>query len=276
VPAAILAFFLVLDFFFIRDQPSHAGHPDFDTADASSGDTGPQLGPVQVFLRMIRNPVIITLLVIEFCSGYMHNAIMQWYPKFAKATGLGESFVAANWGMLLCVAGITGGMFAGLISDRVFDSRRGPVSAVLYGGMSLGAVATLFLLHHWMLGWTVIFMSLCVIGVHGMLSGTASMDFGGKKNAGLAVGIIDGAVYAGTALQSLLLAKVLPSGAEAKVVANWSNWPIALLPLSFLGLLLAVRLWNARPQPRAAPQPAPSPDLAPAAPSPAPRTGTKG
>ena len=35
-----------------------------------------------------------------------------------------------------------------------------------------------------MLGWTVIFMSLCVIGVHGMLSGTASMDFGGKKNAG--------------------------------------------------------------------------------------------
>jgi MFS transporter, OPA family, glycerol-3-phosphate transporter len=69
---------------------------------------------------------------------------------------------------------------------------------------------------------------------------------------------------------------VLPSGAEAKVVANWSNWPIALLPLSFLGLLLAVRLWNARPQPRAAPQPAPSPDLAPAAPSPAPRTGTKG
>ncbi len=271
VPAAILAAFVVLDFFVIRDTPSHTGHPDFDTADASSGDTGPHLGPKDVFSKMIRNPIILTILAIEFCSGYQRNAIMQWYPKFAKATGLGESFVAANWGMLLCVAGITGGMFAGVISDRVFDSRRGPVSAVLYAGMSLGAVASLFLLHNWMLGWTVIFMSLCVIGVHGMLSGTASMDFGGKKNAGLAVGIIDGAVYAGTAFQSLLLGKLLPSGEAAKDTANWSNWPIALVPLSFVGLLLATRVWNAKPQPKAAPQPSAVP-----APAPAARTGTEG
>jgi OPA family glycerol-3-phosphate transporter-like MFS transporter len=270
VPAAILAAFVVLDFFVIRDTPSHTGHPDFDTADASSGDTG-QLAPLDVFLKMIRNPVILTILAIEFCSGYMRNAIMQWYPKFAKSTGIGEEFVAANWGMLLCVAGITGGMFAGVISDRVFDSRRGPVSAVLYAGMSLGAVASLFVLQHWMLGWTVIFMSLCVIGVHGMLSGTASMDFGGKKNAGLAVGIIDGAVYAGTALQSLLLGKLLPSGAAAKDPASWSNWPIALVPLSFVGLLLATRVWNARPQPKVAPQPVPAPAVAPAS-----RTGTEG
>jgi OPA family glycerol-3-phosphate transporter-like MFS transporter len=186
----------------------------------------------------------------------MRNAIMQWYPKYAKATGLGESFVAANWGMMLCVAGILGGMFAGVISDKVFDSRRGPVSAVLYGGMTLGAVASLFLIGHGMLGWTVIFMSLCVIGVHGMLSGTASMDFGGKKNAGVAVGIIDGAVYAGTALQSLLLGKILPSGPEAKDPNNWGNWPIALVPLSVAGLLLATRVWNARPQPKTAPAPA--------------------
>jgi OPA family glycerol-3-phosphate transporter-like MFS transporter len=271
VPAAILAAFVVLDFFIIRDTPSHTGHPDFDTADASSGDTGPHLGPRDVFVKMIKNPIILTILAIEFCSGYQRNAIMQWYPKFAKATGLGESFVAANWGMLLCVAGITGGMFAGVISDRVFDSRRGPVSAVLYAGMSLGAVASLFLLHNWMLGWTVIFMSLCVIGVHGMLSGTASMDFGGKKNAGLAVGIIDGAVYAGTAFQSLLLGKILPSGDAAKVTDNWSNWPIAMVPLSLIGLLLATRVWNAKPQPKAAPQPAAVP-----APASAPRTGTEG
>ncbi len=275
VPAAILAAFVVLDFFVIRDTPSHTGHPDFDTADASSGESGPQLAPKDVFLKMIRNPIIVTILSIEFCSGFMRNAIMQWYPKFAKATGIGESFVAANWGMLLCVAGITGGMFAGVISDRVFDSRRGPVSAVLYAGMSLGAVASLFLLHSWMLGWAVIFMSLCVIGVHGMLSGTASMDFGGKKNAGLAVGIIDGAVYAGTALQSLLLGRILPSGAEAKDAANWSNWPIALVPLSFVGLLLATRVWNARPQSKAAPV-AQVPAAASAGPQDSSRTGTQG
>ena len=273
IPAAILAAFLVLDFFVIRDTPGDAGHPDFDTADASSGDTGPRLGLGAVLKKMLSNPVIVVILLIEFCSGYMRNAIMQWYPKFAKSTGLGESFVATNWGMLLCVAGITGGMFAGVISDKVFDSRRGPMSAVLYGGMTLGAVATLFLINHAMLGWTVIFMSLCVIGVHGMLSGTASMDFGGKKNAGVAVGIIDGAVYAGTALQSLLLGKILPSGAEAKDPNNWSNWPIALVPLSVVGLVLATRVWNAKPQSKMAAQPAPG---APVVATPASRTGTEG
>jgi len=253
VPAAILAAFVVVDFFVIRDTPGHTGHPDFDTADASSGEAHAGLGVWPVFKKMMSNRAIIIILMVEFCSGFMRNAIMQWYPKFAKATGIAEGFVAANWGMLLCVAGITGGMFAGVISDRVFDSRRGPVSAVLYAGMSVGAVATLFLLGSPALGWTVIFMSLCVIGVHGMLSGTASMDFGGKKNAGLAVGIIDGAVYAGTALQSLLLGRILPSGDVAKDPHNWGNWPLAMLPLSFAGLLLATRVWNARPQPKAAP-----------------------
>jgi OPA family glycerol-3-phosphate transporter-like MFS transporter len=272
VPAAILAVFVVIDFFVIRDTPSHTGHPDFDTADASSGQNA-QLGVVPVFFKMITNPTILIILGIEFCSGFMRNAIMQWYPKFAKATG--ETFVSQNWGMLLCVAGITGGMFAGVISDRVFDSRRGPVSAVLYGGMSLGAVATLFLLGHPALGWTVIWMSLNVIGVHGMLSGTASMDFGGKKNAGLAVGIIDGAVYAGTAFQAILLGRILPSGDAAKEVGNWSNWPIAMVPLSFVGLALCTRVWNAKPQGKATTPPAVAATAA-ATSAPVSKTGTGG
>jgi len=59
-------------------------------------------------------------------------------------------------------------------------------------------------------GWLVVIMSLAVIGVHGMLSGTASMDFGGKKNVGIAVGIIDGFVYLGTAAMSFTYAIILP------------------------------------------------------------------
>jgi MFS transporter, OPA family, glycerol-3-phosphate transporter len=254
VPAAVLAAFFVLDLFVIRDTPSHAGFNDFDTADASSGDTGPQLGVKDVFVRMITNPVIVVILSIEFCSGFLRNAIMQWGRKYATQTGL-ESFVFENWGMVLCVAGIMGGMFAGVISDKVFDSRRGPVSAVLYGGLTLGSIAAFFFLKSPVMGWVVAFMSLCVIGVHGMLSGTASMDFGGKKNAGVAVGIIDGAVYAGTAAQSMLLARILPSGELAKNPDNWLNWPIAMAPLGLLGFLLATRLWNAKPKAAQAPQP---------------------
>jgi OPA family glycerol-3-phosphate transporter-like MFS transporter len=98
------------------------------------------------------------------------------------------------------------------------------------------------------LGWTVLFMSLCIIGVHGMLSGTASMDFGGKKNVGVAVGIIDGFVYLGTALQAGVLKKVLPEGPAQADPGNWTNWPLAMAPMALIGMVLAFFVWNAKPK----------------------------
>ncbi|MDI1445046.1 MFS transporter [Polyangium sp. 6x1] len=252
VPAALLVGFFVIDAFIIRDTPGQAGFADFDTADASSGDTGEPVGLAEVARKMFSQKVIWIIIAIEFCSGFLRNAVMKWYLVFADKTGVKEGFVSANWGVLLCVAGILGGIFAGLISDHVFESRRGPVASVLYGGLLAGAAVTLAVLGSPITGWAVVFMSLCVIGVHGMLSGTASMDFGGKKNAGVATGIIDGFVYLGTGFQSLLYARILPSGEAAKDPANWKQWPIAMLPVAAVGLLFATRVWNAKPKAAAA------------------------
>jgi OPA family glycerol-3-phosphate transporter-like MFS transporter len=102
------------------------------------------------------------------------------------------------------------------------------------------------------LGFVAISVFMFVIGVHGMLSGTASMDFGGKKNAGVAVGIIDGFVYFGVATSAKVLGAVLPAGDAAKVAANWWTWPVAMAPVAVIGLFLASRLWNAKPKSRAA------------------------
>lgn len=248
VPGVLLVVFCLVSFALVHDSPSKAGHEDFDVADASSGDDGPALSTVQVFGKMLRNPIIMTIACIEFCSGYLRNAIMQWGRKFLSQTGQGEGFVHENWGMLLCIAGISGGMFAGAISDHVFGSRRGPVASVLYGGMLAGGILMIFLLESSLLGWLVVAMSMCVIGVHGMLSGTASMDFGGKRNAGTAVGLIDGFVYLGVAAQSKILGGILPQGTDAAERGNWSNWPLAMLPIAIVGLVLAARIWNAKPK----------------------------
>jgi len=248
VPAAILIVFAALDFRFVFDLPSQTGHADVETGDASSGDSGPGPKLLQVARRMFTNPVIVTIALVEFCSGYLRQTIMQWYPIFAKQTGISADFVPKNWGMLLCVAGILGGVFAGTISDRVFQSRRGPVSVLLYGMMLAGSVLMIFALGTPALGWLVVVMSLAIIGVHGMLSGTASMDFGGKKNAGVAVGIIDGFVYLGTGLQAIVLGRVLPSDGspESALASGWHWWPIVMIPAALVGLLLALRLWHAR------------------------------
>jgi OPA family glycerol-3-phosphate transporter-like MFS transporter len=250
VPALLLFVMAVVVFLLVRDTPGNAGHDDFDTGDAGSGDTGERKSLGTLVKLMLTNKTILTITAIEFCSGYLRNAVMKWYQVYAKAVGESAGFVAMNWGMLLCCAGILGGVFAGSISDHVFGSRRGPVSAILYGGMILGSAGLFFIMGSPMLGWTVIFMSLCIIGVHGMLSGTASMDFGGKANVGIVVGIIDGFVYLGSATQSIVLKSVLPeSGTEAaKDPANWITWAYAMLPVAVIGFLLSLRVWNARAQ----------------------------
>jgi OPA family glycerol-3-phosphate transporter-like MFS transporter len=271
VPAGILATFAVFDLVFVRDTPSEAGFHDFDLGDASSGDTGPRLPVLAVFLKMLKSPAIVVIALIEFCSGYLRNAILQYYQTFAEetqraaspmmrkaATNLGvdaarvlpTDFVHDHWGVLNCMAGITGGVVAGLISDRMFGSRRGPVAGVLYAVMLLGAIAMFPALPTRWVGWVVVVMTLAIIGVHGMLSGTASMDFGGKRNVGIVVGIVDGFVYLGTAVEALVLGRVLPKHAAQHDAHAWWAWPAVMVPAAFIGLALSAAVWNARPKPR--------------------------
>jgi len=109
------------------------------------------------------------------------------------------------------------------------------------------------------IGWVVAFMSMAIIGVHGMLTATASADFAGKKNTGMAVGIIDGFVYLGSTAQSFIYGAMLPppkirdaSGClvpnpEAAKIENWTVWPYAMIPIALVGFLLTLKIWNAKP-----------------------------
>jgi OPA family glycerol-3-phosphate transporter-like MFS transporter len=90
------------------------------------------------------------------------------------------------------------------------------------------------------LGLFVIIMSTCVIGTHGLLSGTATMDFGGRKGAATAVGLIDGFVYLGTGLQSFALGYLTSK--------SWHYWPLFLLPFGVIGFLFTLKIWNVTPR----------------------------
>lgn len=246
IPAAILLAFGVLEVFLLRDRPGQAGLRDFDTGDASSGEMETKIGTFEIIKRILTHPVILTIAFIEFCSGVIRNGIMHWYFIFAAEMGMpgATKFFKENWGLLLCFAGIFGGFFAGTVSDKLFQSRRGPSAMFMYLGMFVGTVImTVFL---WssplILGVTVVFISLCVIGVHGLLSGTATMDFGGRRGAATAVGLIDGFVYVGTGFQSIVLGYITSR--------DWTFWPVFLIPFTILGTVLAARIWKAFPQAR--------------------------
>ena len=122
-----------------------AGHaaqaPGYRTSTRPDASSGGRRGPISlltVLKKILTNPIILTIALIEFCSGVIRNGIMHWYPIYAKEMGLSRGLLLPRaLGLILCLAGISGGMFAGFISDKVFGSRRGPVAALLYGMMTV-------------------------------------------------------------------------------------------------------------------------------------------
>jgi len=249
IPTLILLGFAAIDYKTVFDQPSDTGHEDFDTGDASSGETGPPDPVFVVVKKMVSNPVIVTIAFIEMCSGFVRGGIMKWGYVFAAETG--QPFLQNHWGAFLCAAGIMGGVFAGVISDRVFQSRRGPSAVILYaiGGVAVALSAAIIVSPA--AAYVLVFSIMSIIGVHGMLSGTASMDFGGRRNAGVAVGLIDGMVYLGYGAQSIIISQVLPTGAAQTEPTNWRVWLLVVLPATVLGFFLSLRIWNAKPKSKA-------------------------
>ncbi|CAE80692.1 MFS transporter [Bdellovibrio bacteriovorus] len=250
IPAFILIVWALIDMVLLKDSPKEANFDELDTADASSGDDDDvKITLGLIFKKVFANPVMITIALVDFTSGVLRNGIMQWYLIFANETKetnpafyAGSEFFIKNWGLLLCLTGVLGGFIAGLVSDRMFQSRRGPPAAINNFIMIFLLIAMCFFLtkNPTLFGLSAVLMTLAVIGVHSLMSGTAAADFGGKKMTATASGIVDGCVYLGSGLQSLSIGYL-----SAK---NWHYWPLFLIPFAALGLFLALRMWKELPE----------------------------
>jgi OPA family glycerol-3-phosphate transporter-like MFS transporter len=256
VPAMILGMLWIVLLLFLRDRPSHAGFSDFETGEGAVSDDGETLPVRTVFWKIMTHPVLAAVCVIELCSGVMRNGVMQWYTIYATELGFYDDFVITDhWGLTMLLSGVLGATLTGWASDRFFQSRRAPMSAILYGTMFACASVMCLTLgaNPWFVGLSAFLISMSVIGVHGIMSGTSTVDFGGSKNAGAAVGIVDGLVYLGTFVQSVAAGYMTPEPEAASEPGNWIGWPLFLVPFALLGLFVSIRIWGALPKRGAAP-----------------------
>ncbi len=243
IPSTFLIFWALIDMWILKDSPSEAHFEDFDTHDASSGEMDKEFTMGELLHRIFSSPIIITIGLIEFTSGVIRNGILQWYFIFTnEIPQAGADFFHRNWGLILCITGIAGGFLSGWMSDRWFHSRRGPPAFFLNIGIFiLTTLMTLLLFHNPVgVGWICTLISLSVIGVHALMSGTAAADFGGRKATATAAGIVDGCVYLGSGLQSVALGYLTSK--------NWLYWPMFLMPFGLLGAVFAYRMWHQLPE----------------------------
>ncbi len=242
IPAVLLLFWAAMDVWLIRDTPEEAGFAPFDTHDASSGEMDVKFSTMDLLRKVFQSRLMLLVAAVELTSGVLRNGIMQWYLIFAKEVPQpGAEFVVKNWGLLLCVFGIIGGFAGGLISDRFFQSRRGPPAAILSGVMFLLTVLmAVFLFRSPMVvGLAAVLISAAVIGVHSLMSGTAAADFGGRKATATCSGIVDGFVYLGSGIQSFSLGYLTSW--------SWHWWPIFLMPFALIGGGIALKIWHELP-----------------------------
>ena len=244
IPAVILLAWVLIDWWLIRDTPEGAGFKYFDTADASSGQMHVELTTLDLLKKVFASPLMIMIALIGLTSGVFRNGITQWYFVFAaQVKQPGAEFYKLHWGLLLCIFGILGGFAGGLTSDRWFQSRRGPPTAILCGIVVLmtGLMALTLYSHPVFLGFACLVIFMASVGVTSLMSGTAATDFGGRKATATCMGVVDGSTYLGSSIQSTCV------GWLTGMKWGWHSWPVFLMPFALLGLVVAVKIWHDLP-----------------------------
>jgi OPA family glycerol-3-phosphate transporter-like MFS transporter len=142
---------------------------------------------------------------------------------------------------VVVLAGIFGAFAAGTISDWVFKSRRPPVAFIGYF-LQIICLAVIWQSPglEWIIGAFVV-NSFAISMVHSMLSGTASMDFGGRKAAASATGMFDGMQYIGGAAVGAGMGWLLER-------FGWGVWGPSMIGFSLIGAILMLKLWNVVPK----------------------------
>jgi len=251
VPAGLL--FGVWGLFFVlqRNRPEDVGFPPVEAdgdsnglelSDTGSGDKDGQ-ADWQTIISVLKEPMVLLMGAAYFLLKPTRYAILFWAPLYISeqlGTGILESA-----GISICfeLGGPLGTLFGGYVSDIIFKGRRIPIcvlsffalAAIMFSSNHLAAMES-----------RLVFAGLFfAIGFllyipDSLLSGTAAIDFGTRKGASTAAGLVNGCGSVGA---------ILGGSLPGKVSDTWGWGPIfpALAVLVLLAGLVLLPKWNALP-----------------------------
>ena len=172
--------------------------------------------------------------------------LLAWSPVYVNER-LGTGTASSGFlGSMFDLAGMGGALVGGFISDRLFKSKRIPICVI-----SLFCLAVLMMAFRYIprtrlaIGSGMFLIGFLIYIPDSLVAGVAAIDFGTKKGASTASGLVNGLGSFGQTI-----GVTLPGLAEAVVGKGHDIWnPIFLwlgVALALAGLLLMPQ-WNRLP-----------------------------
>jgi OPA family glycerol-3-phosphate transporter-like MFS transporter len=254
VPAGLLALIWLLFLVFQRNRPEDVGLPPIEQYHGESEaviDIRDKAGVEKEgtwhgVSTVLRNGMVWYLGAVYFLVKPTRYLLLFWSPVYI-ADRLGTDTLQSGWlSSLFDLAGPVGTLVGGITSDRIFQSKRMPVSVLaLFCLAALMVVFPFIPLSRAGMGIGMFAMGFLVYIPDSLVSGTAAIDFGTKKGASTANGVINGMGSVGQ-----MLGVLLPGWVESLLGKGHNVWPAIFvglgIALALAGLMLAP-LWNRVP-----------------------------
>ena len=207
IPALIAIIVAYILLCILRDSPRELGFP---SVEAYKGDEdfeeykNDHFTTIEIFRKVFINKNIWYLCLANMCVYMVRIGIISWIPLFLKEFK-NISLSEAGWQVASYeVIGLAGGFTAGWLSDKLFNSKRGPVGALFMLCLSASLIA-FWKMPSWYYDFSTIALIFVGFFVYGpqVLVGVASADFASKKAVGTANGLVGTMGYIGAGLSGI-------------------------------------------------------------------------
>lgn len=201
LPALVLFGIWILFLIFQRNRPEDFGLPRIEIyhdepeavlEEDETPEDEPE-GSWKIIREVYLNPVVWRLCAVYFLLKPTRYAVLFWGPVYMNEK-LGTDMVGSGFlSSLFEVAGPVSVLLAGVLTDKFFGSRRMPVCVICL----LSLAVLMFTMNKLppsaaLLGTCFFFIGLLLFAPDSLVSGTAAVDFGTKKGASTATGMVNG------------------------------------------------------------------------------------
>jgi OPA family glycerol-3-phosphate transporter-like MFS transporter len=255
VPAGGLAVVWALFCAFQRNQPADVGLPPVEEYKGEpinvvrQGDTcaaEPEGGSWAVIAAVLATPMVWLLSLEYFLLKPARYLFLFWAPLYVNERLGTEAAGSGLLGSMFELGGPLSMILGGYLSDKLFGSRRVPVTALgLLGAGLLVIVFPSLPATEWAVGLGLFGIGFFVYVADSLISATAAIDFGTRQGASTAAGLINACGSAGA-----IVGGTLPGWIEGVVPAGSDLWGWVFHALGaalLVAALLLVPQWNRLP-----------------------------